>query len=468
MSTHVETVIVGGGQAGLAVSYYLSRQNRPHLVLEQAQKAAEAWRNHRWDSFTLNTPNWQSVLPGAAVPGADPDAFLSREEIVAYFERYVDKFQLPVRYGVRVHSVGPRRSGHGYWVDTTSGRFAAAHVVIATGLYQTPDVPAYRGDFPPETTHLHSDEYKNPESLPDGAVLVVGSGQSGAQITEELYRRGRKVYLSVSRAARVPRRYRGKDANWWHEHMGDYERTVEQLPSPRAKFASKPIISGADGGHTLNLHQFARDGVTLLGRMHGVRGHSILLAQDLKENLARADKFAEEFAKKIDDFISRNGIRAPEEQLCALRDGYEVRQVPELDLTAANIRTVIWATGYRFDFRFVQLPVLDGDGYPIQKRGVTDFRGLYFVGLPWLYNARSGLFSGLAEDASHIAATIEKNTDQPVLAPHRSKGMIGSDTKPSEFSGKVALVTGGTSRIGAATARRLAASGVKVVITGRR
>ena len=408
MSTHIETVIVGGGQAGLAVSYYLSQNNRPHIVLERARKPANTWRNHRWDSFTLNTPNWQSALPGAEIPGSDPDGFLSREEIVAYFQNYVKKFQLPVRYGVDVQVVRAKPSSRGYIVETSAGRFEAPNVVLATGLYQKPKMPAFTAEFPRGIKQIHSDEYRNPQSLPDGGVLVVGSGQSGAQIAEELYQSGRKVYLSVGRAGRVPRRYRGKDANWWHEHMGDYERTVDQLPSPRAKFSGKPMISGKDGGHTLNLHQFARDGVTLLGRIQGVRGHSILLARDLKANLARADQFEADFAKKIDEFILKNRIDAPEETLASLKDGYEASEKSKLSLADADIRTVIWATGYSFDFSMVHLPVFDGDGYPIQKRGITDYPGLYFVGLPWLHNAKSGLLFGLAQDAEHIAAAIKE------------------------------------------------------------
>ena len=419
MSTHIETVIVGGGQAGLAVSYYLSQKNRPHIVLEQADKAGNAWRNHRWDSFTLNTPNWQSVLPGTEIPGSNPDNFLSRDEIVAYFENYVSSFQLPMSYAVQVHSVGPKSSGHGYVVQSSTGRFEASNVVIATGLYQKPKIPAVSAEFPPQIRQIHSDEYRNPQSLPNGTVLVVGSGQSGARIAEELYKSGRKVYLSVSRAGRVPRRYRGKDANWWHERMGDYERTVDQLPSPQAKFASKPIISGKDGGHTLNLHQFARDGVKLLGRIQRVRDNSVLLAQDLKANLARADQFEAGLAKKIDEFIAKNRIDAPEEALPMLADGYGVHETPELNLVDANVTTVIWATGYSFDFSIVELPVFDNDGYPMQKRGITDHRGLYFVGLPWLHNARSGLLFGLAQDAGHIAAAIDEEA-QHALAGSRN------------------------------------------------
>jgi putative flavoprotein involved in K+ transport len=227
--------------------------------------------------------------------------------------------------------------------------------------------------------------------------------------------------LSVSRAGRVPRRYRGKDTNWWHERIGDYERTADQLPSPAAKFASKPIISGTSGGHTLNLHQFARDGVTLLGRIQGLKDGKVTLVQDLRENLAHADKFEDDFTKKIDEFVVKNGLDAPPEVLPRLRDGYNAEQLSELNLSDANIKTVIWATGYNFDFRMVQLSIFDGDGYPIQKRGVTDYPGLYFVGLPWLHNARSGLLWGVAQDAAHIASVIEREAFQWLEPRSRSR-----------------------------------------------
>ena len=447
MSSHIETVIIGGGQAGLAVSYYLSQWDRPHLVLEQAEKPGNAWRNHRWDSFRLNTPNWQSSLPGAEIPGRDRDEFLSRDEIVRYFENYVERFHLPVRYGVRVASVAPQSGWRGYVVETNNGRFEAANVVIATGLYQKPKLPAFHADVPSEITQLHSDAYHNPGLLPEGAVLVVGSGQSGAQIAEELYRSGRKVYLSVSRAERVPRRYRGHDANWWHDRMGDYEKTVDQLRSPGAKFASKPIISGTDGGHTLNLHRFASDGVTLLGRIQGVHDDKIVLAQDLRENLARADKFETAFVRKIDEYIAKNGIEAPEEQLPLLRDGYDLKQIAELSLNDATIKTVIWATGYSFDFSLVRLPILDSDGYPMQERGITDYPGLYFVGLPWLHNAKSGLLFGVAQDAAHIASAIhaELPRARPVRTPaERFSPQLKEDL---ELAGKVVRVTGGRAAI---------------------
>jgi putative flavoprotein involved in K+ transport len=429
MTEYIQTVIVGGGQAGLSVSYYLTQQNRQHIVLEQAAEAANAWRNHRWDSFTLNTPNWQSTLPGMERPAGDSDGFLSREEIVAYLEEYVRRFRLPVCYAVRVESIDQNETGRGYVVQTSAGRFEAENVVVATGLYQAPWIPAASAEFRRSIKQLHSDHYRNSQSLPAGSVLVVGSGQSGAQIAEDLTHAGRRVYLSVSRAGRVPRRYRGKDANHWNQLTGTYDRTVDQLPSPRAKFASKPHISGTDGGHTINLHQFVRDGFRLLGRVQGVRANRLVLASDLKENLAKADKFEAEFTKSVDEFIVKKGIEAPEEILPQLRDGFSVEDPTELNLENANITSVIWATGYRFDFNLVHFPALDGDGYPIQKRGVTAFPGLYFVGLPWLHNAKSGLLFGLEQDASHIASTIVDRTRRSASSRRKlrsipSKGRI--------------------------------------------
>ena len=404
MSEYVETVIVGGGQAGLAVSYYPSQQGRAHTILEKASQPAEAWRNHRWDSFTLVTPNWAIRMPGAGYLGDDPDGFMPRDEIVAYFEDYIERFRLPIRYGVRVSSVEP--TGAGYLVHTDEATLEAANVVIATGLFQQPNIPAISANLPGEVQQLHSSEYRSPAALPPGAVLVVGSAQSGAQIAEELYQSGRKVYLCVSGAGRGPRRYRGKDIVWWLNKIGFFDVTVDKLPSPKAKFAASIQASGKDGGHTINLHQFARGGVVLLGRIQAAQGSKITLAPDLKENLTKADKGEAELIEKIDDYIEKNGLDIPPETLPELRDGYDAKVITELDVRSAGISSVVWATGYKFDFGLVRLPVLDADGYPVQKRGVTDYPGLYFVGLPWLHTVKSGLLFGVGDDAESIASDI--------------------------------------------------------------
>jgi len=399
MITTTNTVIVGGGQAGLSVSYFLKKLRVDHLVLEQADLPGDAWRNHRWDSFTLNTPRWQSRLPGDRFGSEDADGFMPRDEIAARFEKLARP--LPVRYGARVVAIERISASGTYVVEIDGGeQVTARNVVVATGLHQTPKIPSLSRDFPSHIRQLHSDGYRNPEKLPPGAVLVVGSAQSGAQITEELYESGRKVFLAVGRAGRTPRRYRGRDANWWIDRLGHYDRKVSELPSPKAKFSGKPHISGTKGGHTINLHQFAHDGVTLLGRLAGIRDGVLTLAGDLYDNLAAADRSEAELAKAVDAYVAQTRMVVPEETLPALTDGFRQPILTEFDLKAAGITNVIWATGYNFDFSIVRLPVVDGDGFPIQTRGVTGYAGLFFVGLPWLHTAKSGLIYGVGEDAT--------------------------------------------------------------------
>jgi putative flavoprotein involved in K+ transport len=347
-------------------------------------------------------------LPGAEYRGDDPGGFMPRTEIVKYFEGYVERFKLPLRYGVRVTAVEQKPNGNGYRyrVRADGTAFAAANVVMATGFYQRPRIPPFSAKLPADIRQLHSGEYRNPQALPPGGVLVVGSGQSGCQIAEELYQSGRQVYLCVGSAGRAPRRYRGRDTYEWLDMSGFLDRTVDQLPSPKAKFAANPHVSGKDGGHSLNLHQFARDGVVLLGHIADVQEGKIMLAPDLMENLAKVDKFEAEIVKLIDGYIEKSEPDAPRDSLPQLRDGYQTKVIRELDCSAAGIGSVIWATGYAFDYSLVKLPVLDGDGYPVQRRGVTHYPGLYFVGLPWLHTYKSGLLIGVGEDAGFIASRI--------------------------------------------------------------
>ncbi|MFN8384649.1 MAG: NAD(P)-binding domain-containing protein [Anaerolineales bacterium] len=406
----IETIIIGGGQAGLATSYHLKQAGREHIIFDAAEKPAHAWRTDRWDSFTFVTPNWTIQLPGAHYDGNDPDGFLTKDEIVAYFERYVGKFDLPVQYNTTVLEVTPLESGKGYQVRTDAENYQAKNVVVATGSFQKPKIPAFSANIPLTVQQLHSGKYRNPHQLPDGAVLVVGSGQSGLQIAEELYQSGRKVYLSAGFAPRIPRRYRGRDIFAWLTDTGFFEQTPDKLPSPKARFGANPQLSGKDGGHTLNLHQFVRDGVILLGHIDGIYGGNILFKPDFKETLSKIDKAEKDIIAMIDKYIESKGIAAPQETVPELQDGYSVEAITELNFQSANICTVIWAMGYTFDYSFVKLPVTDEDGFPIQKRGVTHYPGLYFVGMNWLSKRKSAILLGVDEDAESIAAEIKRTS----------------------------------------------------------
>jgi putative flavoprotein involved in K+ transport len=436
MSQRINTVIVGGGQAGLAISYYLKQEGRGHVVLERAAAVAHAWRHERWDSFTLVTPNFQVRMPGAEYDGDDPHGFMSKADVVKYFDDYVERFDLPVHCRVEVFSVEKR--GDRYLVRTSEDDYEADNVVIATGLYQSPKIPRFSAQIPSSILQIHSSRYRNPWSLPGGAVLVIGTGQSGAQIAQELYQSGRQVYLSIGSAGRVPRRYRGKDINDWFTRMGIFDTKVEELKSPGLKFHAHPQISGKNGGQSLNLHQFARDGVVLLGHVRDARDGSLIFAPDLKETLAQVDQFEIDALQMVNEYIVRRGLTAPPQTIPQLRDGYQEEVIGELNLKEAGISTIIWATGYSFDFSMVKLPVVDADGYPRQRRGVTHYQGLYFLGMPWLHSRRSGILFGVGDDAAYLASHI--STHNPLYreavqrTPLREWDAHSSDRVPDHIA----------------------------------
>lgn len=402
----IETVVIGGGQAGLAVSYYLQQHGAPHVALEQAGRPAHVWSDERWDSFTLVTPNWTLRLPGAEYQGSAPDGFMSREELGAYFDRYPRQFGLPVRYNTRVTAVERDANGQRFTVRTENGAWQARNVAIATGALQTPKRPAFSAEIAPAITQIAAAEYHNPGALAPGAVLVAGAGQSGMQIAEELYQSGRTVYLAVSGAPRVPRRYRGHDIFWWLNEAGFVDRPASVLPSPKARFMPAPQASGKNGGHSLNAHQFMRDGVRLLGHVRGAQGSRLQIAPDLQESLAKTDKLEAQLIKLIDDHIARRGLDVAAEEVAYLRDGFSAPLVEELDLAREGITSIIWATGFRYDFSLVHASFLDDDGFPIQEHGVTGIPGLYTVGLPWSPGQRTGLLLGVAEQAREVAEHI--------------------------------------------------------------
>ena len=404
----IETVIVGAGQGGLSAGYYLKQAGREFTILEKSAHPGSAWREDRWDSFCLNTPNWAFRLPGAEYADSQPDDFMALPEIISRFDQYSKQNNLPVQYHVQVMELTPL-SGGGYRLLTTAGEMTARNVIAAAGIFQTPSIPEFAQEISPKVLQIHSGKYRNPGSLPDGAALVVGSAQSGCQIAEELYQSGRQVYLSVGGAGRLPRRYRGRDIVEWLNQIGFFNRTPDRLPNPNARFKANVQISGVNGGHTINLHRFARDGVRLVGRLSGAAGDTLKLLPDMKQNLLNTDRFEQETLRQIDTFIQRSGIEAPPETVDILQDGLAQEERTSRDLKESEISTIIWAAGYRFDYHWIRLPIFDGAGFPVSRQGETSSEGLYFVGLPWLPDMKSGLLLGVGENARYIAERISAN-----------------------------------------------------------
>jgi len=411
MPEKIGTVIIGGGQAGLSLSYYLTQSGHEHVVIEKAAHPADAWRSRRWDSFTLVTPNWTFKLPGAEYAGPDPGGFMPKDEIVRRFDDYALSNRLPVQYSTEVTRVEPLLESGSYRVHAQNGSpgnktLESKNVVIATGLFQKVKIPAFARDIPQDITQITSDQYRSSQALPPGAVLVVGSGQSGCQIAEELNQAGRRVFLSTSSAGRIPRRYRGSDGVDWLNRIGFFDRTPEALNSPRERFFAAPHLSGKGGGHDINLHQFHRDGIVLLGHVTGYDQGKLGFSPDLTENLVRMDRFAASALRQIDAFILREGLDAPMDEVKVLDDGYRAPAILSLNLVSEGVSAIVWATGYANDYSLVKLPVLDTYMYPNTKRGVTAFPGLYFIGMSWMDKFKSGFLMGVGESAQYLAEVI--------------------------------------------------------------
>src|SRR6266851_2156316 len=381
MEERHETVIVGGGHAGLAMSHQLSRRGRAHVVLERG-RVAERWRSERWDSLHFQFPNWSLALPGQPYDGPQPDGFSTRDEVVAFIERYCAAAAAPVRTGVRVDAIRP--------------------------------APA--SALPPRIVQVHSRAYRNPARLPPGAVLVVGSGASGCQIVEDLLAAGRRVFLSVGCHRRFPRRYRGRDMFWWMERIGALDQTLDERPEARER--PNPLVTGVGGGHDIDLRRYAERGVVLLGHVDAVEGRCLRLADDLDAQLARGDEGVVAFTRSVDAYVARTGLVVPEEPGPEPSPpGPAAAPIRTVDLDAASITGVIWATGFRRDFAWIRLPVRDERGEPIHRRGVTSCPGLYFLGLPWLHTLKSSVLCGVGRDADHLAERIASRAAAPALAP---------------------------------------------------
>ncbi|WP_019503440.1 MSMEG_0569 family flavin-dependent oxidoreductase [Pleurocapsa sp. PCC 7319] len=405
MKKHYPVIVVGGGQAGLSISYCLKQKGIDHIVLEK-NYVGYAWQQKRWDTFCLVTPNWQCTLPGYHYSGNDPDGFMAKNEIVAYIQDYAKSFNPPIKAGVEVFSVKKNNSQGLFEITSSIGNHTANQVVIATGSYHQAKIPRMAEKFASDIVQLHSSEYKNPELLPEGEVLVVGSGQSGCQIAEDLHLAGRKVHLCVGSAPRSPRQYRGKDVVDWLDRLGYYDLTVDNHPDrENVRNKTNHYVTGRGGGHEIDLRTFAIEGMQLYGSLKDIQGNNLKFKPNLKQNLDRADEVAESIKKTIDEYITKNQISAPTESL------YQPIWEPETEVLKfnykqANITSIIWCIGYQTNFSWVDVPVFDGKGYPSHERGVTSVNGLYFLGLPWLYTWGSGRFSGIARDAEYLSDYI--------------------------------------------------------------
>ncbi|MBO1266627.1 flavin-containing monooxygenase [Arthrobacter cavernae] len=407
----MDTLVIGGGQAGLATSYWLGRAGVGHVVLERRPAMGGAFQD-RWDGFFMNTPNFTLDLPGMPYDGPEPEAFMPRDAVVELFRRYVQVIGAPVRTGVDVTRVAASPPG-GFSVETSQGTWRARNVVLASGAYQVPKIPPLAAGIPANIVQRHTHHYRNPGQLPDGVVLIVGTGQSGGQIAEELHAAGREVHLAVSTCPEAPRRYRGRDLIYWMlevakhgPELGVNALTREQLPSPAARFACNPLLSGTDGGHDLHLRDLGRRGMHLHGHLEAADDGELTFSDDLPERLAAVEAgFSQRVGRAIDAYIAAAGIDAPEEAVSPVDDWLPDEPV-RLNLADAGITSVLWATGYRLDLGFVDIPVLDEWGYPRHVGGVTEVPGLYAVGLPWLTRHYSSLVGGVGIDAEYVAGRI--------------------------------------------------------------
>lgn len=405
MKTHYSVIIIGGGQAGLSMSYCLKQQGIDHLVLEK-NRIGESWRSQRWDTFCLVTPNWQCKLPGFPYQGNDPFGFMVKNEIVEYIESYAASFNPPVIEGITVLNVSKNEDV--FEIKTNQLNYTSDQVVVAVGNYQFASLPTLASQLPKTLFQVHSSDYKNPAQLPDGEVLVVGTGQSGAQIAEDLHLAGRKVHLCVGNAPRTARRYRGKDVVEWLDEMGYYDLGIDEHPDKEnVRDKTNHYVTGRDGGRDIDLRQFALQGMKLYGTLKTVEGTTLRFAPDLEKNLDSADATSQNIKKRIDEYISLNKIEAPRENPYSpvWRPAIEPE---ELSLDTTNITSVVWCIGFGYDFKWIKLPVLNERGLPVHQRGITKTEGLYFLGLTWQHTWGSARFSGVGRDAEYLLTEIEK------------------------------------------------------------
>ena len=411
-----DAVVIGAGQAGLGVSFFLHQYGRKHIVYER-KRIGESWLSQRWDSFHLNTPNSINSLPGYPFRCPDPDNFSTQRELVAYFRAYIDYFNLPVHTGVNVTVVEPAEADHKRFcvrieADEYPERSVLSRVVVvASGTQHTPKVPAFHTNLAEEIAQMHSAAYRCPSKLPPGAVVVVGSGQSGCQIAEDLLDEGRKVYLCSSRVGRVPRRYRGRDMMEWMTEMRYFDTPYENLADKSVSMTAQPQISGVGRcGHSVSLQYLASKGAVILGQLLDVQRGDLILDDDAPANVRFADDFSQRMKSDVDEYLIGSGFELPplEEDPADVPDPQAgcAYSLSKLSLGQAGVSAVIWATGFSADFSWIHLPMLDQRNQPVHRGGISPVPGLYFLGFPWLNSRKSGILYGVEEDARRITDSI--------------------------------------------------------------
>ncbi len=398
-----EVVVVGAGQAGLAMSANLGNAGIAHIVLERS-RIAERWRSERWDGLVANGPAWHDCYPGLEFPGFGPDEFVPKEKIADAFEAFARKMKAPVRCGVEVQSVVKNEGRPGFRVETSDGMIETRYVVAATGAFQRPVMPG----LVPESAgimQMHSTAYRNPGQLPEGAVLVVGAGSSGAQIADELLKSGRRVHLSIGPHDRPPRSYRGRDFCWWLGVLGKWEAAAP----PEGREHVTIAVSGADGGKTIDFRNLADEGMTLVGRTEKFMGGVMEFAADLERNIAQGDANYLSVLDEADAYVVRNGLDLPEEpeaRIIGPDPECMTKPVRQVNVAEAGITSIIWATGFSSDYSWLRVDAFDAKGKPKHQRGVSSEPGIYFLGLPWLSRRGSSFIWGVWHDAKFLADHI--------------------------------------------------------------
>ena len=405
-------VIIGAGVAGLCSSLHLTKKNIPHIIIEKGE-IANTWEDERWDNFFLVNPNWAIKIPEfgfgtKSFPSKNPDGFLNKSEIINLLKNFASHIGSKIFTHENVISLS-RKKNDIYEIKTNKRKINSNVVIIASGAFGDPQIPKLSSKTQNKTLLIHSSQYKNSKILPEGAALVVGSGQSGAQITEDLIESGRKIWLSVSKCGRRLRNYRGHDSSWWNNEMGLFDKTVKDVPfNERWKCSSH--TSGSKGGHEINLMDLHEKGLNLCGSVSNYSSEKIFFDNNLFENLKFSDNSALQWSKNVDNYIKKHNLILPDQNIY-----HDPRIIKEklispkyISFNSSKISTIIWATGFRFNFDWIKLDITQKNGHPIQERGITNFKGLYFMGLQWMHSSKSAQFIGVGEDAEYVTNDIEE------------------------------------------------------------